>query len=89
MEAHFVDTEKHARGVVTTVLQIGYRGFDIADMYHIESLLAEAFGEASKTRVVYKEDLFVTTMLDPYEEDPVASLKKSLRWLPNPYSLLL
>jgi diketogulonate reductase-like aldo/keto reductase len=58
-------------------------------MYHTEPLLAEAFGEAFKAGVVRREDLIVTTKLDPYEEDPVASLKKSLRWLPNPYSLLL
>jgi diketogulonate reductase-like aldo/keto reductase len=74
-------------GVVTTALQIGYRGFDTADMYYTEPLLAEAFGKAFKAGVVRREDLFVTTKLDPFEEDPVASLKKSLRCLPNPYSL--
>jgi diketogulonate reductase-like aldo/keto reductase len=56
--AHFVDTEKHVGGVVTTALQIGYRGFDTADLYYTEPLLAEAFGKAFKSGVVRREDLF-------------------------------
>ena len=65
-------------GVGTTISQIGYRGFDTADMYYTEPLLAEAFGKAFKAGLVRREDIFVTTKLDPFV-DPVTALKKSLR----------
>lgn len=79
----FVNTET-CGWVVTTASQVGYRGFDAADMCYTEQLLAEAFAKAFKAGLVRREDLFVTTKLDLFE-DPVTALKKSLTWLPSSY----
>lgn len=70
----------NGRGCVDAVrwaLELGYRHIDTAQVYGNE----ESVGEALRQSGVPREEVFITTKLDPGREDPVAELEQSLRRL--------
>jgi diketogulonate reductase-like aldo/keto reductase len=71
---------------VATALKVGYRHFDTASIYGTEAALGEALNGAFQSRVVKRDEVFVTTKLYAGDhEDPVSALKTSLKELQLEY----
>lgn len=71
---------------VVAALKVGYRHFDTASIYGTEAALGEALNGAFQSRVVMRDDVFVSSKLYAGDhEDPVSALKTSLKKLQLQY----
>jgi diketogulonate reductase-like aldo/keto reductase len=66
---------------VLWALEAGYRHIDTARLYRNE----ESVGKAVRESGVPREEIFITTKLQPRERDGLAALKESLRLLGTDY----
>jgi diketogulonate reductase-like aldo/keto reductase len=67
---------------VGALFQMGYRHIDTANGYHNELIIGEALQEAFKSKLVKRDEMFVTSKLGPAEMDPpdvLPTLQASLR----------
>jgi diketogulonate reductase-like aldo/keto reductase len=64
-------------GAVRTALELGYRHIDTAQAYGNEA----SVGRALRDSGVPREEVFITTKLNPRNRDPVAAIEESLRAL--------
>ncbi|AOZ73577.1 hypothetical protein BK816_08760 [Boudabousia tangfeifanii] len=68
--------------IVSAAVEMGYRHFDTAQLYHNEAAVGKALNEAIKAGLVKREDLFITTKLNNDFHEPaevVRSFDQSLK----------
>ncbi|GLJ06587.1 hypothetical protein SUGI_0042600 [Cryptomeria japonica] len=76
------------KSLVLYAIQIGYRHFDSASLYTSQIGLGDALNEAMKSRLVSREEVFVTSKVwctDVHADDVLPSLQNSLRMLQLDY----
>lgn len=66
----FNDSPEKIKNAILTALRMGYRHIDTANGYHNELIIGEALQEAFKSKLVTRDEMFVTSKLGPAEMDP-------------------
>ncbi len=72
---------KTAEDAVYTALKAGYRLIDTAKYYGNEAEVGKALGRAVKDGICKREEVFVTTKLVPWSDNPDADIDDSLKKL--------